>query len=114
MYTIYQKQLMLYFYFILGELFFITDGPLEKFLRGLGIFELLELFFVNISLAGIIFRPVQEYFWKLLGTHGFFQKVFPFTNIFLEEYEEETWYLLSILQYDTIQYSLFNEGDVIT
>ena len=46
MYTIYQKQLMLYFYFILGELFFISDGLLEKFLRGWGIFELRELLFV--------------------------------------------------------------------
>ena len=92
---------MLYFYFILGELFFITDEPLEKFLRGLGIFELRELFFVNISLAGIIFRPVQEYFLKLLGTHGFFQKVFLFTNIFLEEYEGRD---LVFVKYITIQY----------
>ena len=105
---------MLYFYFILGELFFIKDGPLEKFLRGLGLFELRELFFVNISLAEIIFRPVQEYFLMLLGTHGFFQKVFPFTNIFWRNMKEETWYLLSILQYNTIKDSLFNEGDVIT
>ena len=112
---------MLCFYFILGELFFISDGPLEKFLRGWGIFELRELFFVNISLAGIIiFRPVQEYFLKLLGTHGFFQKVFPFTNIFLVEYEGRDLVFVkyitiqyNTIQYNTIQCSLFNEGDVI-
>ena len=79
MYTIYQKQLMLYFYFILGELFFISDGLLEKFLRGWGIFELRELLFVQHfpwASAGIFFKatwharifsdgfPFHEYFFR--------------------------------------------------
>ena len=50
MYTIYQKQLMLYFYFTLGELFHYGRA-IRKVIEGVGIFKLCELFFVNISLA---------------------------------------------------------------
>ena len=71
----------------------------------------MDCFSFNISLG-----PVQEYFLKLLGTHGFFQTVFPFTNIFLEEYEGRDLVFVKYItiQYNTIQCSLFNEGDVIT